>query len=71
MADVEGDNSEPLDKRNMEFVKAVANEIHQSIQVTTDYPSKNPSNKMPILDLRVWLASLFDSVTHEVKATSA
>ena len=69
MAGVEGSTSEPLDKQNMEFVKAVANEIHQSIQVTTDYPSKNPSNKMPILDLRVWLASLFDSVTHEVNAT--
>ena len=34
MAGVEGNASELLDKQNMNFVKAVANEIHQSIQVT-------------------------------------
>ena len=37
--------------------------------MTTDYPSKNPTRKMPILDLKVWMASLFDPVTHEANVT--
>ena len=60
------DGQGPMDKRNMDFVQEVANEILQCIKVTTDYPSKNPASKMPILDLRVWMTSLFDPVTHEV-----
>ena len=47
---VANDGLEPMDKRNMDFVKEVANQILQSIQVTTDYPTKNKNNKMPTLD---------------------
>ena len=57
---------EPLDKRNMDFVQEVANEVLSSIQVTTEYPSKNVNRKMPILDLNVWMETQFDQVTHEV-----
>ena len=58
--------SEHLDKKNMDFVQEIANEVLPSIQVTTDYPSKNTNKKMPILDLRVWMEAQFDQVTHEV-----
>ena len=54
------------DKQNMEFVRDVADEIHPSIQVTIDYPSKNTDGRMPILDLKVWTSRVFDEVTHEV-----
>ena len=57
---------EPLDMRNMGFVQEVANEVLSSIQVTTDYPSKNINRKMPILDLSVWMETQFDQETHEV-----
>ena len=57
---------EPLDKRNMDFVQEVANEVLSSIQVTTEYPSKNVNRKMPILDLNVWMETQFDQVIHEV-----
>ena len=59
------DGIEPLDERNMEFVREVANNIHTSIQVTNDFPSKNVSKKMPILDLRVWTANLYNEITQE------
>ena len=54
---------EPLDKRNMDFVQEVANEVLSSIQVTTEYPSKNANRKMPILDLNVWMETQFDQLT--------
>ena len=47
MIEQDEDENEPLDKLNMNFMKDVANEIHQCIQVTKDYPSKNPTGKMP------------------------
>ena len=70
MAGREGNASETLDKQNMDLVKTVANEIHQCMH-TCDYrlPIKESENKMPILVLRIWLASMFDSVTQEMKAT--
>ena len=55
-----------MDKQNMVFVQSVAGEIHPSIQVTIDYPTKNAGGKMPILDLSVWMPTAFDQVTHEV-----
>ena len=61
------DVMEQADKRNMDFVAQVANSIHHSIQVTTDYPTKNANSKMPILDLGVWIQKMFDEVTHEVE----
>ena len=54
---------EPEDKKNMGMVQQIANEIHRSIEVTTDYPSRNEDKKVPILDLRVWLVRVFNQVT--------
>ena len=33
----------------------MANSIHQSIQVTVDYPENNDDTRMPVLDLKVWM----------------
>ena len=55
----------PCDEYNMTLVQQMANGIHQSIETTVDYPSRNADKKIPILDLKVWLASIFDQVTHE------
>ena len=34
----------------------MANGIHQSIQVTVDYPKNNDDARMPVLDLKpVWM----------------
>ena len=62
----EGDDNETTaDERIMTRVQRIGNEVHSSIELTFDCPSRNPDRKMPILDLKVWLASMFDEVTHE------
>ena len=60
------DEDEHTDKKVMELVQKLANDIHPSLQVTIDYPSKNPKGKMPILDLCVWMSAEYDQVTHEI-----
>merc|ERR1711951_336870 len=51
----------------MEIVKEEADKIHESIQVTVDYPSKHRDDKIPILDLKVWLEKMKERflVMHE------
>ena len=44
------------DKRTAELAKDLANTICPYLQMTVDYPSKNPSGWMPILDLQVQMA---------------
>ena len=55
----------PEDEKNMRMVQRIANGIHKSIEVTADYPSRNEDKKVPILDLRVWLARIYDQVTND------
>ena len=43
------------DERTMMLIKQVGNDIHPSIQLEVDYPSKHQDGKLPILDLRVWM----------------
>ena len=45
----------PADQRTMAIVKAIGNDIHHSIQLEEDYPSKHSDNKLPSLDLKVWI----------------
>ena len=47
----------------MEKVKTEGNNIHPSIQIEVDFPSKYDDNKMPILDLKVWVEN--NKVKHE------
>ena len=52
---VEGDLLLPADMRSMEEVRKMGNSILEMIQLEEDYPSKNGDNKLPILDLKVWV----------------
>ena len=36
-------------------IKRVGDSIHGSIQLETDYPDKYPDQKVPILDIKVWV----------------
>ena len=48
----------------IERIKEVGNGIHGSIQLEADYPSKYEDNKVPILDLKVWVNEE-NNVVHE------
>ena len=39
----------------MEPIRQVGDDIHPSIKLEVDYPSKHPDKKLPILDLKVWV----------------
>ena len=49
------DQHVPVDKRTMEVVKQVANSIHASIQMEIDVASNHEDNKLPSLDLKIWV----------------
>ena len=49
------DLSRSEDERTADFLSVVANSIHKSIGVKSDFPSKNSDKKLPILDLKVWI----------------
>ena len=51
----EDDKQHPTDRRSMLEMKKIANSICPIIQMEEDYPSKNQDNKLPILDLKVWV----------------
>ena len=36
-------------------LQEIANAIHPSIRVTIDYPSNNPDNRLPVLDIAQWI----------------
>ena len=46
---------ESEDQIIMKYIRNIGNNIHHSIQLEVDCPSKNIDNKLPILDLKVWL----------------
>ena len=50
----EEDKQREPDEVTMELLLEVGNSIHKSIQLTTDFPTKNRDKKLPILDLKVW-----------------
>ena len=43
------------DEVTMNLLQAIGNDINQSIQLEVDYPSRNIDNKLPILDIKVWV----------------
>ena len=49
------EEEEEADRRTMNLIKLIGNDIHPSIQLEVDYPTKYPDGKMPILDLKVWI----------------
>ena len=50
---VEGDMLISEDERTVNFLKEVANTIHQYIRVKCNFPSKNTDGKMTLLDLKL------------------
>ena len=55
------------DARTMAVVKAIGNDIHPSIQLEVDFPSNHVDNKMPSLDLKLWIERVEGStyIMHE------
>ena len=51
------ERNKPADEITMRLMCEIGNSIHESIQLTKDYPSNNPDNKIPILNLKVWTES--------------
>ena len=43
----------PRDRRTMEVVRVIGNNIHPFIQLEVDYLSNYEDGKMPLLDLKV------------------
>ena len=43
------------DERTMTLIKEIGKDIHPSIQLEVDYPSKHQNGKLPIFDLKVWI----------------
>ena len=52
---VEQDEEREKDINTMKLVQAIGNNIHPSIQVEIDYPSRYDDKKMPTLDLKLWV----------------
>ena len=57
---VNEDEGIPDDKRTMILLQSVANTIHPSIRMTIDYPSKYVDNKVPMLDIKMWIEVIDD-----------
>ena len=49
------DEKRAPDKRTMVLIRQVGDDIHPSIKLEVDNPSKHPDKKLPILDLKVWV----------------
>ena len=39
----------------MELIRQVGDDVHPSIKLEVDYPSKHPDKKLLILDLKIWV----------------
>ena len=47
------DQGTSADARTMNIIEQVGNDIHPSIKLEIDYPSKHQDGKLPVLDLKV------------------
>ena len=52
---IEGEINGPKDRYVMERVKEIADTIHPSTKTTCDYGSNYNDNKLPMLDVKMWL----------------
>ena len=43
------------DEQAIEIIKQIGNNIHPSIQLETDCPSKHSDSKLPLLDIKIWI----------------
>ena len=44
----------------------IGDDIHSSIQLEVDYPSNHRDQKLPILDLKVWLETREKEIENQV-----
>ena len=49
------DKNSPQDKVTMEVIKTIANDIEPMIKMTVDSPSNYDDQKVPMLDVKVWV----------------
>ena len=61
---IEEDNVKSKDKLTMNEMRRMANTICPIIQMEEDFPSRNNDNKLPILDLKVWVGD-HNIIMHE------
>ena len=55
---IDEDQGIPDDKRTMTLLQSVAAHIHPSIRITIDYPSNYMDGKIPMLDVKMWIADV-------------
>jgi hypothetical protein len=58
-------NNIKKDKRTFDIIRTIGDEIHESIKLTTDVPSNNDDEKVPILDLKCWITRM--TINNEMK----
>ena len=61
----EDGEEQEIDSVTIERVKEIGNKIHESIQLESDVPSKHKENKVPILDVQVWIDEHNNKIMHE------
>ena len=49
------DINEDDESRTMRILKEIADTLNPNVQFTVDHPSNNSDNKMPVLDLKMWI----------------
>ena len=54
-ASIGEDEALPPDKRTMKLIQSVSSHIHPSIRLTIDYPSNHTNEKVPMLDVNMWI----------------
>ena len=54
------DKARSAGERTMMIVKEIGDDIHPSIRLDVDYPSKHQDNKIPILDMKVWVETIIE-----------
>ncbi len=47
--------AEPSDTRTFQIIKSIGDEIHESVQLEFDTPSKHDDLKVPILDVKMYV----------------
>ena len=55
---IETDVDENKEEKTMKKLQEIANSIHASIKVTTDFPSNHENGRMPILDTEQWIENV-------------
>ena len=65
---IESDRVIPGDKRMMDIIKLIGNDVHPSILLEVDCPSNYDDGKFPILDLRMWIDTIngHNRILHEL-----